>query len=57
MLLNDKLKKLGKSGVLDISLKKEIKSIYSTINNRENIFFIFDKKCKSSELVDMFILL
>ena len=35
--------------------KKEIKSIYSTINNRENIFFIFDKKCKSSELVENFL--
>ena len=35
--------------------KKEIQTIYSTINNRENIFFIFDKKCKSSELVENFL--
>ena len=35
--------------------KKEIKSVYSTFNNQENIFFVFDKKCKSSELVENFL--
>ena len=35
--------------------KKDIKSIYSTFNNQENIFFNFNKNCKSSELVENFL--
>ncbi len=35
--------------------KKKIKSIYSTFNNKKNIFFNFDKNCKSSELVENFL--
>ncbi len=35
--------------------KKEINSVYSTFNSQDNIFFVFDKNCKSSELVENFL--
>ncbi len=44
-----------KDFINEIVKKKKIKSVYSTFNNQENIFFIFDKNCKSSELVENFL--
>lgn len=52
---NNKYHFFYKEFINKIIEKKEIKSLYSTFDDQENFFFIFDKNCKSSELVEDFL--